>query len=320
MCVKYITDIWDEIMTWCHGVIEAPTSLLLTVTCPNIMKLDWTTNSTNEDGFNIYRSLDGNNWTLLDTVGAGIVTYTDTSGFVNTLYYYRVQAFNSDETSNFSNIDSGICELEDIKYGALYNWYAATDVRNITSAGWHIPTPSEYDLLYIYLGGYLIAGGYMKEIGTTYWDSPNTGADNTSNYNGRGSGYRNYNSGTFTQLKLFSDFWTNFDAGGGYATTYRLSYNNTIFTPASLQKKYGNPIRPMKDSTTLTHGQTGIYTDPSGYIYRTICIGTQEWVADNIKTEHYRNGDPITVVTGNAAWAALITEAMCYYDNDINNA
>ena len=32
-------------------------------------------------------------------------------------------------------------------FGHLYNWYAATDSRNIAPAGWHVPTLAEWDIL-----------------------------------------------------------------------------------------------------------------------------------------------------------------------------
>ena len=78
-------------------------------------------------------------------------------------------------------------------------------------------------------------------------------------------------------------------------------------------------IRLIKDSTTLTHGQTGTYTGNDGKVYRTICIGTQEWLADNLCETLYRDGSPIPEVTDNATWAALTTGALCAYNNDWNN-
>ena len=40
-----------------------------------------------------------------------------------------------------------------VKYGYLYNWYAATDSRNISNTGWHVPTDTEFTTLTIYLHG-----------------------------------------------------------------------------------------------------------------------------------------------------------------------
>ena len=227
---------------------------------------------------------------------------------------------------NISGLDFwtvGKCNtpVEDINYGALYNWYAATDVREITSVGWHIPTHTERDTLLTYLGGDLVAGGKLKEIGTTYWNSPNTGATNEVGFNGKGSGIRGGIGGSFSGFNTGAFYWFSdaYDANNAYY--FSMSYSvERVWTGWVQPLTSGYSLRPIKDSTTLSHGETGTYTDPSGYIYRTICIGTQEWVVDNIKTEHYRTGDAIPVVTDNGDWAALITGAMCYYNNDISNA
>lgn len=316
--MKYLIDILNEIFHWCHNAIEAPTSLVLTVTCPNIMKLDWVTNSTDEDGFNIYRSLDNINWALIDTVGAGVITYTDSSGVVDTLYYYRVQAFNSDDTSDYSNIDSGICDLVDIKYGALYNWYAATDERNIANTGWHVPIATEIFTLQTYVGGQLTGGGHIKEIGLNYWNTPNTDAANDFGFNARGSGGRGAD-GIFVNIKNVFNAWSS-DLYFGLRYNILARYNDAQFNTSDNDPRVGQSLRPLKDSTDLENGETGTYTGNDGKVYRTICIGTQEWLADNLCETKYRNGDTIPNVTDNAAWAALTTGAMCYYNNDINNA
>jgi uncharacterized protein (TIGR02145 family) len=60
----------------------------------------------------------------------------------------------------------------------------------------------------------------------------------------------------------------------------------------------------------------GSMTDQDGNMYKTIIIGTQEWMAENLKASHYRNGDVIPVVTNNATWAGLTTGASCWYNND----
>jgi uncharacterized protein (TIGR02145 family) len=56
--------------------------------------------------------------------------------------------------------------------------------------------------------------------------------------------------------------------------------------------------------------------DYDGNVYRTVKIGTQTWMVENLKVTHYRNGDPIPNVTDNAEWIALTTGAYCWYNND----
>ncbi len=60
-------------------------------------------------------------------------------------------------------------------------------------------------------------------------------------------------------------------------------------------------------------------TDIDGNVYRTVKIGTQVWMAENLKTTKYRNGDPIANVTNGASWKALTTGAYCWYNNDAEN-
>jgi uncharacterized protein (TIGR02145 family) len=67
-------------------------------------------------------------------------------------------------------------------YGALYNWYAVTDSRNIAPSGWHVPTNDEMHTLMNYLGGLVAEGGKLKETGTTHWASPNNGASNETGF------------------------------------------------------------------------------------------------------------------------------------------
>lgn len=57
-------------------------------------------------------------------------------------------------------------------------------------------------------------------------------------------------------------------------------------------------------------------TDIDGHVYRTVKIGDQWWMAENLKATHYRNGDPILKVKGNAAWIGITTGAYCNYNND----
>lgn len=208
-----------------------------------------------------------------------------------------------------------------VEYGYLYNWYAATDSRNICSAGFHLPTSTEIATLRIYLSPN--PSLKLKETGITHWNSPNAGATNKSGFNGRGSGERIFNTGSFSNIKSYLYLWES----TGTCNYSRIDYNSGDFiaySSSTLGRTKGLSIRPIKDSTTLTEGQTGFYVDPGGIIYPTICIGSpgneQEWVACNIMTKHYRNGDAIPEVTDNTAWAALTTGARCSYNNLESNA
>jgi uncharacterized protein (TIGR02145 family) len=208
----------------------------------------------------------------------------------------------------------------EVKYGLLYNWYAATDARNICADGWEVPTQANYATLGTFLGGNIGAGIKLKEIGLTYWTTPNAGSTNEVGFNGRGAGNRNFDDGIFYRLQEHGTYYTVTPQLGSNAYHIDLVYNSDDILPFYINKKAGLSLRLIKTTTTLTHGQTGTYTGNDGKVYRTICIGTQEWLADNLCETKYRNGDLIPEVTDNTAWAALTTGALCAYDNDWDNA
>jgi uncharacterized protein (TIGR02145 family) len=76
---------------------------------------------------------------------------------------------------------------------------------------------------------------------------------------------------------------------------------------------YGNEV---SFTTTSSSGQTGTVTDTEGNIYNTITIGTQVWMAENLKTTKYNDNTAIPLVTDNTEWQALSTPAYCWYNND----
>ena len=84
----------------------APTNLSATAISSSRIALSWTDNSNNEGGFQIQRSNNGVNFTLIATVGANVTTYRDNGLTAGTTYYYRVRAFNSSGNSAASNVAS----------------------------------------------------------------------------------------------------------------------------------------------------------------------------------------------------------------------
>ena len=69
-------------------------------------------------------------------------------------------------------------------------------------------------------------------------------------------------------------------------------------------------------SLTLGTTYSGEVADIEGNLYQTIILGTQEWMAENLRTSAYRDGSLIPHVTNNTSWGNLTTGAYCWYDND----
>lgn len=78
-----------------------------------------------------------------------------------------------------------------------------------------------------------------------------------------------------------------------------------MFIGISCKKNDNNPEIPY-----------GSMTDQAGNIYKTIEIGSQTWMAENLKTTKYNDNKDIPNVTGNSAWSNLTTPAYNWYDND----
>lgn len=63
----------------------------------------------------------------------------------------------------------------------------------------------------------------------------------------------------------------------------------------------------------LTYGSV---SDAEGHSYATIAIGSQVWMAEDLRATRYANGDPITLVEDDALWSAQSAGAWCYFQND----
>jgi uncharacterized protein (TIGR02145 family) len=132
-------------------------------------------------------------------------------------------------------------------YGRLYNWYAATDSRNIAPAGWHIPTDAEWTTLTTYLGGNSVAGGKMKETGTMHWTSPNTGATNESGFTCLPSG-DNYD-GLFGNFSFSCEYWssTQYDATDAWSNYLGFWLADYLHGGNGSSVKYGLSVRLVMD-------------------------------------------------------------------------
>jgi fibronectin type 3 domain-containing protein len=90
---------------------QAPSSLRVTITTATTVTLLWQDNASNETGFFVERAPNVGGapgaWTRIATLGANAQRYRDTGLARRTTYWYRVQAFNADGPSEYSNVISG---------------------------------------------------------------------------------------------------------------------------------------------------------------------------------------------------------------------
>lgn len=130
-------------------------------------------------------------------------------------------------------------------YGILYNWYAVSTGK-LCPQGWHVPSDSEWTILSDYLGGDSEAGGKLKEVGTSKWNSPNSGANNDSKFSAVPSGYR-FRYGVSEKIGDGAFFWSTSEVDAGNAYYRYLWYNQNKITRTSYFKQQGYCVRCIQD-------------------------------------------------------------------------
>ena len=132
-------------------------------------------------------------------------------------------------------------------YGRLYTWNAAL---NACPSGWHLPSDDEWIILSgDFLGGTIIAGGKMKEAGTAHWNSPNTGATNSSGFTALPGGYRYSNVGNYGYgfLGNYGYWWSSTETSGPFADYRQLTYDTEQVFLLENNKSTGFSVRCVKN-------------------------------------------------------------------------
>jgi uncharacterized protein (TIGR02145 family) len=99
------------------------------------------------------------------------------------------------------NNDSATYE---VPYGKLYNWYAIYNTK-ICPVGWHVPVVGDWTVLVNYLGGARVAGGKLKETGTTHWDRSDSHVTNETGFTALPGGYR---TSSFSDIRRMGVWWS----------------------------------------------------------------------------------------------------------------
>ena len=142
------------------------------------------------------------------------------------------------------------------------------------------------------------------------WDtSANPTLSNSFSENGSGSGTF---SGSLSTLSPSTTYYLRAYAG----TATEVWYGNELSFTTSSSTTSATCGTPNIHNPNLSYGSM---SDQDGNVYKTIVIGNQEWMAENLKTGHYRNGDAIPRVTEMDYWRGLNSGAWIYPSNNPAN-
>ena len=170
------------------------------------------------------------------------------------------------------------------KYGRLYTWAAA---NNACPEGWRLPSYIEWETLYSESGGYSLSGKMLKS--TSGWSGAGNGTD--------AYGFSALPAGARFDKESYKDGMTGFwslteDPGHKYDMSYFALLENTSDRLEVIAdfKSYSFSVRCVKDVPIdavdpLSVHEGSMTDNRDGRTYKTVSIGTQTWMAENLNYE-----------------------------------
>ena len=111
-----------------------------------------------------------------------------------------------------------------------------------------MPSSADWETLRTFLGGEAIAGGKLKEIGTTHWDAPNAGATDEYGFKALGGGLRDKDAGAFLAIRNANYNWSSTEVNFPNAYRYGMTKDTAeLGGPGNNSKKDGYSVRCMRD-------------------------------------------------------------------------
>ncbi len=168
--------------------------------------------------------------------------------------YYYVYDYQGTSTTSAKNT------INYSTYGVLYNWPASL----ITCPeGWHLPSDPEWTSMIDYLGGLEIAGGKLKETGTSHWTYPNTGASNSSGFSGLPGGYR-HNAGIFCGLGGVGMWWSSTEGSASWNSYhFFINHDYSKVIRVDAMRFLGNSVRCIRTDSPPSNQPPAIPSNPN---------------------------------------------------------
>ncbi len=133
---------------------------------------------------------------------------------------------------------------------------------------------------------------------------------------------------SFTDQSTNSPTNWSWDFGDGSSSTLQnpqhiYSSEGAYTVTLTASNSHGSHIEQKIDYIKVVGQSCGIVTDINGNLYNTVQIGSQCWMASNLKASKYPDGTNIPLVTDNIEWANLgdnnTDDAYCFVNKNANN-
>jgi len=265
-------------------VPASPINLAIVSVTKSTIELSWIDNSTNEDGFIIERKIVGGTFTEIAQTDAEVSVFTDTQLTPSTEYSYRILAFNAaGKSESYTNVVVTFTLQESV----------AIDLETLT--------PSSIGSKSAFTGGSFSTAAFPNVTATgVVWStnpSPTIELPTKTVDVAEVSGVKMEYVSTITGLLEETKY---------YVRAYATNAEGTV---------YGNELDFVTSQPFFTEGD-GV-TDVDGNFYRTVIIGEQEWMAQNLRTGHYTDGGVIYPYEGDLfiEWNNDVDGGWCYPGN-----
>lgn len=207
-------------------------------------------------------------------------------------------------------------------YGYLYNWYAVTDARKLENPSggtgltapnqWRVPSETDWNTLIAFFGGTTEASKMKSKLTSTAypfygWVDNSIVATDDYNFSVLPGGLRSI-SGSFVGIGASAFFWSSTidnpisNSSISYGTTNNL-FGGQFFNGGPSSNASGFSVRLVREATAgellLADGDTSDtssldpYTGNDGKTYVTVKIGTQIWLAQNLRETKYNDNSNI---------------------------
>lgn len=200
-------------------------------------------------------------------------------------------------------------------FGLLYDGFAVENPKGLCPTGWHVPRRAEFDTL---------AANLPLNVNS----NPDYGS--IFDLHEEDVCFRMVKPGQFVEPDLGNAVFTNLDNLAVYMTIdmtpppfkhYLTGWYEWTHTHYAQKRINAGPIRCIKGEYVPEEVFYCGYSevDYNGYSYSTTPINGECWFAENLRTDAYTNGDPISTGLSQAAWLATTSGAQTAYNDDESN-